>query len=101
MQKLAKPAKRVEAVDFAAKLKEAGLDGLFEPEQWPSAAAVRELNHKIQGAFRVGAQIGRRPLNVLCVSGLIKCGVPKPFIFSEMKKWLPNWCVHVSLLLPS
>lgn len=48
LAKLGKP-KIVAAVDFEERLKALGLAPFYGPEHWPSAAAVRELNHKIKG----------------------------------------------------
>ena len=61
-------------VDLAKEMRDRGIDHLFPPEAWPSAAAVSELAHKVKALkTRYSREVA-------------------PHHYIDLKKFLPPFC---------
>jgi len=66
LKTLGKAKRKLDQFDMASKMREKGLEQIFEAETWPAIGAVRELATKIRKRTANGVE---------------------PFVFADLRKW--------------
>ena len=66
LKTLGKAKRELDQFDMASKMREKGLEQIFEAETWPAIGAVRELATKIRKRTANGVE---------------------PFVFADLRKW--------------